>query len=73
MAAATVAVPGQIVDRGAGNHRVSIDMATQIKGDADVYAGQFVLTRFLTETLRDGLGLTLSPETLVPLLWGRAR
>ena len=62
----------QIVDRARGNHRVSIDMAKQVKDGGDVYAGQAVLTRSLTKTVRDGVGRTLSPETLVPMLWGRA-
>jgi len=47
-------------------------MAKQVKDGGDVYAGQAVLTRSLTKTVRDGVGRTLSPETLVPMLWGRA-
>jgi hypothetical protein len=73
MAVATVAVPGQIVDRGPGKHRVSTDMAKQVKDCADVYAGRTVLTRSLTKTLRDGVGGPLSPETPVSMLWGRPK
>jgi hypothetical protein len=55
-----------------GNHRVSINVDKPVKDGADVFAGQAVLTRSLTKTLRDGVGRTLSPKTLLPMLWVRA-
>lgn len=62
----------QIVDRVPGNHRVSINVDKPVKDGAAVFAGQAVLTRSLTKTLRDGVGRTLSPKTLLPMLWMRA-
>jgi len=62
----------QIVDLVPGNRRVSINVDKPVKDGADVFAGQAVLTRSLTKTLRDGVGRTLSPKTLLPKLWVRA-
>ena len=62
-----------MVDRGLGNHRLRFDVAKQVNDASMSMLDWAVLTRSLTKTLRDGVGGALSPETLVRMLWGRAR